>query len=79
MNQFLRSVQHTIGGGTILLDQTADVNPTLVSDAYCKIITGNDEIKDFVDPRFNIDIDAHFHESKVEKLKKAYKNAHPRS
>jgi len=71
VNQFLRSVQHTIGGGTILLDQTADVNPTLVSDAYCKIITGNDEIKDFVDPRFNIDIDTHFHESKVEKLKKA--------
>ena len=45
VNQFLRSVQHTIGGGTILLDQFADVDPTLVSDAYCKIITGKDEIK----------------------------------
>ncbi|NVM28542.1 MAG: coenzyme-B sulfoethylthiotransferase subunit alpha [Candidatus Helarchaeota archaeon] len=71
VNQYLRSVQHTIGGGTILLEQFADVDPALVSDAYCKIITGNDEIKDFVDPRFLIDIDKHFHESKVQKFKEA--------
>lgn len=71
VNQYLRSVQHTIGGGTILLEQFADVNPTLVSDGYCKIITGNDEIKDFVDPRLLIDIDTHFHETKVKKFKEA--------
>jgi methyl-coenzyme M reductase alpha subunit len=71
VNQYLRSVQHTIGGGSILLEQIADVDPALTSDAYCKIITGNDEIKDFVDPRFLIDIDRVFHESKVKKLKEA--------
>ncbi len=71
VNQYLRSVQHTIAGGTILLEQYADVDPALVTDAYCKIITGNDEIKDFVDPRFLIDIDAHFHETKVKRLKDA--------
>jgi len=71
VNQYLRSVQHTIGGGTILLKQNADVDPALVSDAYCKIITGNDEIKDFVDQRFLIDIDAAFHETKVKVLKEA--------
>jgi methyl-coenzyme M reductase alpha subunit len=71
VNLFLRSVQHTIAGGTILLEQYADVDPSLVSDAYCKIITGNDEIKDFVDPRFIIDIDRHFHASKVKKIKDA--------
>ncbi len=71
VNQFLRSVQHTIAGGTILLEQYADVDPLLTSDAYCKIITGNDEIKDFVDHRFLIDIDTYFHESKVKKIKEA--------
>ncbi|MHA1265494.1 MAG: hypothetical protein ACTSRS_09690 [Candidatus Helarchaeota archaeon] len=71
VNQYLRSVQHAIGGGTVLLEQFADVDPRLVSDSYCKIITGNDEIKDFVDPRFLIDIDANFHASKVKKLKEA--------
>ncbi|NVM54020.1 MAG: coenzyme-B sulfoethylthiotransferase subunit alpha [Candidatus Helarchaeota archaeon] len=71
VNQYLRSVQHTIGGGTILLEQFADVDPSLVSDAYCKVITGNDEIKDFVDPRLLIDIDKQFHESKVKKIKEA--------
>lgn len=71
VNQYLRSVQHTIGGGSILLEQVADVDPNLTSDAYCKIITGNDEIKDFIDPRFLIDIDKQFHESKVKTIKEA--------
>ncbi|MHA1694126.1 MAG: hypothetical protein ACTSXT_15065 [Candidatus Helarchaeota archaeon] len=71
IDHFLKTLQHTIAGGTVSLDQFADINPELTRDAYCKIITGNDELRELIDNRFSIDINAGFHKSRAEKLKHA--------
>ncbi|MBD3230734.1 MAG: hypothetical protein GF329_21325 [Candidatus Lokiarchaeota archaeon] len=71
INHFLKTLQHTIAGGIVSQDQFADVNPKLMKDAYCKIITGNDELSELIDNRLSIDINENFHESRAEKLKQA--------
>ncbi len=71
INHFLRTIQHAIAGGIVLQEQFADTNPELMKDSYCKVITGNDELKDLIDSRFTIDLDKFFHESRAERLKQA--------
>ncbi|MHA1270145.1 MAG: hypothetical protein ACTSPY_10195 [Candidatus Helarchaeota archaeon] len=71
INHFLRTLQHTISGGIVSQDQFADINPKLTSDAFCKIITGNDDLRSLIDNRFSINLDECFHKSRAEKLKQA--------
>jgi len=72
INLYLETVQHTIAGGAVAQEHMAEIHPGLTSDAYCKIITGNDEIVDMIDRRFVINIDkVGFHPSRATLLKKA--------
>lgn len=71
VNQYLNTMQHNIAGGSVLLDQYSEIYPGLTEDAYCKVVTGNDEVKEVIDPRFIIDINTYFHPSRAEKLKAA--------
>ncbi len=71
INLYLETVQHTIAGGAVAQEHMAEIHPGLTSDAYCKVITGNDEIVDMLDRRFVIDIDkVGFHPSRAAILKK---------
>lgn len=74
VNLYLETLQHTMGGGAVAQEHMAEVNPSLTRDAYAKVITGNDDIKDMIDPRFLIDIDKNFHPTRAEPLKKAIGN-----
>lgn len=69
INEFLRTLAHNISGGASLLDKLDEIDPNLVKDGYIKAITGADEVKEMLDPRFVIDIDKNFHESRAEKIK----------
>ncbi|MHA1145337.1 MAG: hypothetical protein ACTSRW_11415 [Candidatus Helarchaeota archaeon] len=71
VNEFLRTYSHNIGGGASLLDKLDEINPRLTKDGYVKVLTGADEVKEMVDPRFIIDIDKNFHESRAIKIKEA--------
>ncbi|MHA1299809.1 MAG: hypothetical protein ACTSO9_10270 [Candidatus Helarchaeota archaeon] len=71
VNQFLQTIQHNIAGGNVLLDQSSEIFPGLTADAYCKVITGSDEVKEIIDSRFIIDIDKNFHPTRAKKLKAA--------
>lgn len=71
VNLYLETVQHTMIGGAVAQEHMAEIHPGLTSDAYAKVITGNDDIKDMLDRRFVIDIDELFHPSRAEQLKKA--------
>ncbi|MHA1376958.1 MAG: hypothetical protein ACTSRG_01125 [Candidatus Helarchaeota archaeon] len=71
VNQFLDTMQHNIAGGNVLLDQTSEIYPRFTADAYCKVITGSDEVKEIIDSRYFIDIDKHYHPTRAKKLKAA--------
>lgn len=72
INLYLETVQHTIAGGAVAQEHMAEIHPGLTADAYCKIITGNDEIVDMIDRRFVINIDkVGFHPTRAALLKKA--------
>jgi methyl-coenzyme M reductase alpha subunit len=72
INLYLETVQHTIAGGAVAQEHMAEIHPGLTADAYCKIITGNDDIIDMIDRRFVINIDkVGFHPSRAALLKKA--------
>ncbi|MHA1650982.1 MAG: coenzyme-B sulfoethylthiotransferase subunit alpha [Candidatus Helarchaeota archaeon] len=71
INLYLETVQHTIAGGAVAQEHMAEIHPGLTADAYCKIITGNDEIVDMIDRRFVINIDkVGFHPSRAAILKR---------
>ncbi len=71
INLYLETVQHTIAGGAVAQEHMAEIHPGLTSDAYCKVITGNDEIVDMIDRRFVINIDkVGFHPSRAAILKR---------
>ncbi len=71
INLYLETLQHTMCGGAVAQEHMSEINPLLVKDAYAKVITGSDEIKDALDRRFVIDIDKLFHPTRAEQLKKA--------
>ncbi|NVM01454.1 MAG: hypothetical protein HWN67_03915 [Candidatus Helarchaeota archaeon] len=71
VNQLLETMEHNISGGNVLLDQLSEIYPGLTKDAYCKVITGNDEVQEVIDSRFVIDINKQFHSSRAKKLKAA--------
>nr|ALK27810.1 methyl-coenzyme M reductase subunit alpha [uncultured archaeon] len=71
INLYLETLNHTVCGGAVAQEHLSEINPLLVKDAYAKVITGSDEVKDVLDRRFVIDIDALFHPTRAEQLKKA--------
>lgn len=71
VNLYLETLNHTLCGGAVAQEHMSEINPLLVKDAYAKVITGSDEIKDALDKRFVIDIDKLFHPTRAEQLKKA--------
>jgi methyl-coenzyme M reductase alpha subunit len=74
VNLYLETVQHTIGGGAVAQEHMAEIHPGLTADAYCKVITGNDELIDMLDRRFVIDIDKQYHPERAEAIKRAIGN-----
>ncbi|MHA1298650.1 MAG: coenzyme-B sulfoethylthiotransferase subunit alpha [Candidatus Helarchaeota archaeon] len=74
VNLYLETTQHTIAGGAVAQEHMAEINPGLTKDAYVKVITGSDEVKDNLDRRFLIDIDKLFHPTRAEALKNAIGN-----
>jgi methyl-coenzyme M reductase alpha subunit len=74
VNLYLETVQHTMAGGAVAQEHMAEINPGLTRDAYVKVITGDDEIRDMIDKRFVLDIDGLFHSSRVSPLKQAIGN-----
>ncbi len=70
MNLYMETLQHTLGGGAVVQEHMAEVHPGLTYDAYAKIITGDDDLKDQFDKRWVLDIDKEFHPERAEKLKK---------
>jgi len=75
INLYLETLQHTMCGGAVAQEHMSEINPLLVKDAYAKVITGSDEVKDALDRRFLIDIDQLFHPTRAEKLKEAIGDA----
>ncbi len=71
VNLYLETLQHTVAGGAVAQEHMAEINPGLTKDAYAKVITGSDDLKDMIDKRFLIDIDGLFHPTRAEQLKKA--------
>jgi methyl-coenzyme M reductase alpha subunit len=69
VNLYLETLQHTLAGGAVAQEHMAEINPQLTKDAYAKVITGDDEMKDMIDRRFVIDIDKNFHPTRAEILK----------
>lgn len=74
VNLYLETCQHTISGGAVAQEHMAEINPGLTKDAYVKVITGSDEVKDNLDKRYLIDIDKLFHPSRAQALKNAIGN-----
>ncbi|KPV61791.1 MAG: Methyl-coenzyme M reductase I subunit alpha [Candidatus Bathyarchaeota archaeon BA2] len=75
INLYLETLNHTMCGGAVAQEHMSEINPLLVKDAYAKVITGSDEIKDALDRRYVIDIDRLFHPTRAEQLKKALGNS----
>ncbi|KPV65186.1 MAG: Methyl-coenzyme M reductase I subunit alpha [Candidatus Bathyarchaeota archaeon BA1] len=74
INLYLETLNHTMCGGAVAQEHMSEINPLLVKDAYAKVITGSDEIKDALDRRFVIDLDKQFHPTRAKKLKEAIGN-----
>jgi len=70
MNLYMETLQHTLGGGAVVQEHMAEVHPGLTQDAYAKVLTGDDELKDQFDKRWVLDVDKEFHPERAEKLKK---------
>ncbi|MHA1799458.1 MAG: hypothetical protein ACTSVY_13515 [Candidatus Helarchaeota archaeon] len=71
VNEYLRTVNHAIMGGSVIQGQKTEIDPKLTDDGYCKVITGDLDVKSIIDPRFVIDIDKNFHPTRAEKIKEA--------
>lgn len=74
VNLYLETIQHTMAGGAVAQEHMAEINPGLTKDAYVKVITGDDEVRDMIDKRFIVDIDGLFHPSRTSQLKRAIGN-----
>ncbi|OKY78426.1 MAG: Methyl coenzyme M reductase alpha subunit McrA [Candidatus Methanohalarchaeum thermophilum] len=71
INQYLETYNHTQPGGAVVQEHMAECNPGVTGDAYVKVFTGDDELKDEVDDQFLLDIDEKFPEDQAEQLKDA--------
>ena len=71
VNEYLKTVNHAIMGGAVIQGQKTEIDPRITADGYCKVITGDPDVKSIIDSRFIIDIDKNFHPSRAEKLNKA--------
>ncbi|NHI91540.1 MAG: hypothetical protein EAX96_03485 [Candidatus Lokiarchaeota archaeon] len=70
VNEYLKTVNHAIMGGAVIQGQKTEIDPRITADGYCKVITGDPDVKSILDSRFLIDIDKNFHPSRAEKLNK---------
>ncbi|MDI6644614.1 MAG: coenzyme-B sulfoethylthiotransferase subunit alpha [Methanobacteriaceae archaeon] len=69
ITHYLETVNHAMPGAAVVQEHMVETNPSLVSDSYVKIFTGNEEISDEVDQRFVININEEFPEHQAEVLK----------
>ncbi|MHC1567726.1 MAG: coenzyme-B sulfoethylthiotransferase subunit alpha [Candidatus Syntropharchaeia archaeon] len=70
MNLYLETLQHTLAGGAVVQEHMAETHPGLSKDAYAKVLTGNDDLKDQFDRRWVLDINKEFHPERGEMLKR---------
>ena len=71
INFYLESVQHTMAGGSVAQEHLGYINPECTKDCYVKVFTGNDELADVIDKRYQIDINKLYPESQAAQLKEA--------
>ena len=69
ITHYLETVNHAMPGAAVVQEHMVETNPSLVSDSYVKIFTGNDEIADEIDQAFVIDINKMFPDDQAEALK----------
>ena len=69
ITHYLETVNHAMPGAAVVQEHMVETNPSLVSDSYVKIFTGNDEIADEIDQSFIININEEFPEHQAEALK----------
>lgn len=69
ITHYLETVNHAMPGAAVVQEHMVETNPSLVSDSYVKIFTGNDEIADEIDQAFVVDINKMFPDDQAEVLK----------
>ncbi len=69
ITHYLETVNHAMPGAAVVQEHMVETNPSLVSDSYVKVFTGNDEIADEIDQAFVLNINKAFPDDQAEALK----------
>jgi methyl-coenzyme M reductase alpha subunit len=69
INYYLEVLNHAMPGGAIVQEHMVETHPAMVDDCYVKVFTGDDALKDELDPQFVIDIDKMFRPDHAAQIK----------
>jgi methyl-coenzyme M reductase alpha subunit len=69
INYYLEVLNHAMPGAAIVQEHMVETHPAMVDDCYVKVFTGDDALKDELDPQFVIDIDKMFRPDHAAQIK----------
>jgi methyl-coenzyme M reductase alpha subunit len=71
INYYLEVLNHAMPGAAIVQEHMVETHPALVDDCYVKVFTGDETLKDEIDPQFLINIDNEFPDYQAKQIKGA--------
>lgn len=71
INEYLHILNHAMPGAAVVQEHMVETHPSLVSDCYVKVFTGDDEVADQIEPQFLLNIEKLFPAKSAAKLKEA--------
>lgn len=71
INEYLHILNHAMPGAAVVQEHMVETHPSLTSDCYVKVFTGDDEVADDLEKQFVLPIEKLFPAKQAEQLKKA--------